>query len=448
MWNGIEIPRKSDKTALYWSILTVEDGRRMPDGQWFHGKRRRWIEATQEGLREVQTLAGDSEYKAVYFSQAYYWRPAKIHGKAGVACLTHCWVDLDCQNHVTGWADFGYEEKASFLCSEMMLAGLPLPSLIVSSGRGAYALWRLTEPLWNVSKRKSGRKPASVIEALNNQLQRRLAHIGADAKCAEYGRVLRVPNSKNWKANGACCEVIHNSGLTYSVGDLKASVMPWTPEEVRQYKKAKKARSSARKRRSAPVVDLAAEREKRTAGFTQRKHAHRIIADLRTLADLRWNGEVPEGFRDVFGHLATAAVARYHKNPVTLLDEVRRFTSDFLDDPDLEEHNSTSCKLLEQGRGYAYSIQTMRKLLKITPSESARLFTLSTETEKAARQAKAKRARRKAKRETISAPDRAKWLAENNVSATRPWEALGISRATYYRQIKAHEEADLSRKKA
>ena len=447
MWNGIKIPRKSDETPLFWSILTVEDGRRMPDGQWFHGKRRRWVEASQDGLREVQALAGSCEYQAVYFSQAYYWRPAKIHGKAGVACLTHCWVDLDCQNHVTGWADWGYEEKASFLCGEMMLAGLPLPSMIVSSGRGAYALWSLTEPLWNVSRKKSGRKPASVIEALNGQIVRALAHIGADAKCAEYGRVLRVPSSKNWKANGACCEVIHSSGLTYSVSDLKACLMPWTAQEVRDYKKAKRTPPQARKRRGAPVVDLAAEREKRVAGFTQRKHAHRIIEDLRKLADLRWNGEVPEGWRDVFGHLATAAVARYHKTPGTLLDEVRRFTSDFLDDPDLEEHNSTSMKLLEQGRGYAYSIATMRKLLKVTVHESVRLFALSTDTEKAARQVKLKEAKRRAKGVLDRASYDAKRSSES-LKATRPWEALGVSRATYYRQIKAHEATQPNRKRA
>lgn len=444
MWNGIKIPQKNDGTALFWSVLTVEDGRRMPDGQWFHGKRRRWVEATQEGLREVQALAGSCEYQAVYFSQAYYWRPAKIHGKAGVACLTHCWVDLDCQNHVMGWADWGYEEKASFLCGEMMLAGLPLPSMIVSSGRGAYALWSLTEPFWNVSRKKSGRKPASVIEALNGQIVRALAHIGADAKCAEYGRVLRVPNSKNWKANGACCEVIHDSGLTYSVGDLKASVLPWSREQVLAHKKAKRTPPQARKRRGAPVIDLLAEREKRVAGFTQRKHAHRIIEDLRTLSDLRWSGEVPEGWRDVFGHLATSAIARYHRNPATLLDEVRRFTSDFLDDPDLEEHNSTSMKLLEQGRGYAYSIRTMRQLLHVTPYESARLFVLSSDEEKDARRARAERARREAK----GAVTRDIWLAANNASRSKPWEALGVSRATYYRQIKAHEATQPNSKMA
>lgn len=437
MWNGIKIPQKNDGTALFWSVLTVEDGRRMPDGQWFHGKRRRWVEASQEGLHEVQMLAADCEYQAVYFSQAYYWRPAKMHGKAGVACLTHCWVDLDCQNHVMGWADWGYEEKASFLCGEMMLAGLPLPSMIVSSGRGAYALWSLTEPLWNVSRKKSGRKPASVIEALNGQIVRALAHIGADAKCAEYGRVLRVPNSKNWKANGACCEVIHSSGLTYSVGDLKASVLPWSREQVLAHKKAKRTPPQARKRRGAPVVDLAAEREKRVAGFTQRKHAHRIIDDLRTLADLRWNGRVDEGFRDLFGHLIVSAVARYHKNPATLLNEARKYADDLIEDDDFESHNATSVKLLESGKGYAYSIATMRKLLKITPGESARLFVLSTDTEKEARRARAERARREAK----GAVTRDRWLAENNASATQPWLAEGVSRRTWYRRQASHEPA-------
>ncbi|KAB8122161.1 hypothetical protein D3W54_16130 (plasmid) [Komagataeibacter medellinensis] len=447
MWNGIKIPQKNDGTALFWSILTVEDGREMPDGRWFHGKLRHWVEASQEGLSRVQKMAENSQFKAVYFSQGLYWKPGKIAGKAGIACLPWCWVDLDCHNHVEGWSSMSFDEQASFVAGECMGAGLPLPSQIISSGRGAYAVWKLTEPLWNVSKRKSARKPASVIEALNSQIQRKLAHIGADARCTEYGRILRVPGSRNWGAYGAIVQTIWDSGMTYSVGDLKASLMPWTPEEVRQYKASKKARLSARKRRSAPVVDIVAERDKRTAGFTQRKHAHRIIEDLRTLADLRWSGRVDEGFRDMFGHLIVSAVARYHKNSSTLLAEARKYADDLIDDEDFESHNSTSVKLLEAGKGYAYSIQTMRKLLKVTPYESPRLFVLSSEEEKAARQVKSKEAKRRAKGVLDRASYDAKRSSES-LKATRPWEALGVSRATYYRQIKAHEATQPNRKRA
>lgn len=437
MWQGCEIPKKYDGTPLFWSILTVEDGREMPDGRWFHGKLRYWVEASPEGLSCVQKMAENSQFKAVYFSQGLYWKPGKIAGKAGIACLPWCWVDLDCHNHVEGWSSMSFDEQASFVAGECMGAGLPLPSQIISSGRGAYAVWKLDKPLWNVSKRKSARKPASVIEALNGQIQRKLAHIGADARCVEFGRILRVPGSKNWGAYGAIVQTIWDSGLTYTTDDLKTCLMPWSAEQVRDYKKAKKARSSARKRRSAPVVDLAAEREKRTSGFSQRKHAHRIIEDLRTLADLRWNGRVDEGFRDLFGHLIVSAVARYHKNPCTLLAEARKYADDLIEDEDFESHNATSVKLLEKGRGYAYSIQTMRKLLKITQYESPRLFALSNDEEKAARQAKAKRV----KRASGGAKDRASWLAENNVSATQPWLAEGVSRRTWYRRQAQHEPA-------
>ena len=437
MWQGCEIPRKNDGTPLFWSILTVEDGREMPDGRWFHGKLRHWVEASPEGLSRVKKMAENSQFKAVYFSQGLYWKPGKIAGKAGIACLPWLWVDIDAHNHIDGWSSMSFDEQAALICGEVMGAGLPLPSQIISSGRGAYAVWKLTEALWNVSRKKSGRKPASVIEALNGQIQRKLAHIGADARCVEYGRILRVPGSRNYSAYGAIVQTIHDTGLTYSVSDLKSALMPWTAEQVRDYKKAKKASSLARKRRVAPVVDLAAEREKRVAGFTQRKHAHRIIEDLRTLADLRWNGRVDEGFRDLFGHLIVSAIARYHKTPGTLLDEARKYADDLIEDDDFESHNATSVKLLENGKGYAYSIASMRKLLKVTPAESARLFALSTDAEKAARQAKAKRV----KRASGGAKDRASWLAENNVSATQPWLAEGVSRRTWYRRQASHEPA-------
>jgi hypothetical protein len=246
-----------------------------------------------------------------------------------------------------------------------------------------------------------------------------------------------VPGSRNWGGYGAIVQTIWDSVLTYTTDDLKTCLMPWSAEQVRDYKAAKKARLSARKRRSAPVIDLAAEREKRTAGFTQRKHAHRIIEDLRTLADLRWSGRVDEGYRDLFGHLIVSAIARYHKNPATLLNEARKYADDLIEDEDFESHNSTSVKLLESGKGYAYSIASMRKLLKVTPLESARLFVLSTDTEKEARRARAERARREAK----GAVTRDRWLAENNASATQPWLAEGVSRRTWYRRQASHEPA-------
>lgn len=447
MWNGIEIPRKYDGTPLFWSILTVEDGREMPDGRWFHGKLRHWVEASPSGLERVQKMAENSQFKAVYFSQGLYWKPGKIAGKAGIACLPWCWVDIDAHNHVPGWLSMSFDEQASLICGECMGAGLPLPSQVISSGRGVYAIWKLDKPLWNVSKRKSGRKPASVIEALNGQIQRKLAHIGADARCVEYGRILRVPGSRNWGAYGAIVQTIHDSGLTYTTDDLKTCLMPWSAEQVRDYKAAKKARLSARKRRGAPVVDIVAERDKRTAGFTQRKHAHRIIEDLRTLADLRWSGRVDEGYRDLFGHLIVSAIARYHKDAATLLNEARKYADDLIEDDDFESHNSTSVKLLESGKGYAYSIATMRKLLKVTPYESDRLFVLSTEAEKEARRARAERARRA----QAGAKDRAtydKQRAESGAKATRPWDALGISRATYYRQVKAYKSEPKARQRA
>ena len=447
MWNGIKIPTKSDGTALFWSILTKSEGYRTPSGEWHHGNRRHWVQATPEGMSEVMEMARDPAFQAVYFSQGVYFRPGKVAGKAGIACLSWLWVDLDCHNHIDGWLNMSLDEQASFVAGEMIASGVPLPSQIISSGRGAYAIWRLDKPLWNVSKRSSARKPASVAEAIHSAIIKRLKHIGADERCAEYGRVLRVPGSRNLGAYGAIVQTIHDSGLTYEMADLKAALLTWSSDEVRAYKKAKKASSLARKRSGATVVDLAAEREKRVAGFTQRKHAHRIIEDLRKLSEMRWHGEVPEGWRDVFGHLATAAVARYHKTPGTLLDEVRRYTADFLDDPDLEEHNSTSMKLLEQGRGYAYSIATMRKLLKVTVHESVRLFALSTDTEKAARQVKLKEAKRRAKGVLDRASYDAKRSSES-LKATRPWEALGVSRATYYRQIKAHEATQPNRKRA
>jgi hypothetical protein len=45
-----------------------------------------------------------------------------------------------------------------------------------------------------------------------------------------------------------------------------------------------------------------------------------------------------------------------------------------------------------------------------------------------------RRARMRSRRRSEGRKPRAQWLADNNISQTKPWEALGISRPTWYRR--------------
>lgn len=68
------------------------------------------------------------------------------------------------------------------------LAACPLPpSVVITTGGGLHAYWRLREPL---DVRADDPKP---------WLQRLAAHFDADPQCAEVARVLRMPGTRNFK---------------------------------------------------------------------------------------------------------------------------------------------------------------------------------------------------------------------------------------------------------
>lgn len=104
-------------------------------------------------------------------------RARPVAGKRAVEAGWVAWVDVD--------------GGASALAP--LRAFRPRPQLVVSSGRGAHAYWRLAEPL-----------AGDAIDAANRRLAR---HLGADLQSSDRGRVMRVPGSVNWK-NGARTRVL------------------------------------------------------------------------------------------------------------------------------------------------------------------------------------------------------------------------------------------------
>lgn len=154
VWIDGWIPEKYDKTDLFWSVLTIEPPVEIDKDKRWHGKKRHWITANSDGLKEIERLQENPELKAIYFSQGLYWRKSKSHGKSGVGVLPWCWVDLDVYNTIENWDRMSWQDRTATMTESVMSAGLPFPTLMVSSGRGAYMVWKLKDPVWNVSKKR------------------------------------------------------------------------------------------------------------------------------------------------------------------------------------------------------------------------------------------------------------------------------------------------------
>lgn len=175
-----------------------------------------------------------------------------------------------------------------YFCGE---EGLPLPSVLIYSGRGIQAKWlldgtipRQALPRWNACQR---------------YLVDRLAHVGADPMAKDASRVLRTVETVNSKS-GEVCRVVHvQSGadgepIRYNFEYLAEALLPaarWTIEQQRQELAEQRERRATKK----PFLLVPGGKADNLLGFSGRQLAWDRLEDLRKLAELR--GGVSEGSR-------------------------------------------------------------------------------------------------------------------------------------------------------
>ena len=109
------------------------------------------------------------------------------------------------------WADF---DNVDHRGAEGLWQGLlPAPTMVISSGHGVHAYWRLEEPA-NVA-RGSGRE---AFEAMLKWLYREIC---ADST-QDVSRLLRVPGFMNVKSDPVSCEIVRASSATVSLRDFES----------------------------------------------------------------------------------------------------------------------------------------------------------------------------------------------------------------------------------
>lgn len=220
-----------------------------------------------------------------WISQAEFIRPNRR--VVNLLRLGLLFADLDTYR-VPALASRKPDELAAsvlFLCAD---AGLPVPSILIYSGRGIQAKWllegtlpRQALPRWNACQR---------------YLVDRLAHVGADPMAKDASRVLRTVETVNSKS-GEVCRVVHvqsgNDGqpVRYNFEYLAETLLPaarWTIEQQRQ----EQAESRTKKK---PFLLVPGGKADNLRGFSGRQLAWDRLEDLRKLAELR--GGVGEGSR-------------------------------------------------------------------------------------------------------------------------------------------------------
>ncbi len=318
-------------------------------------------------------------------------------------------ADLDTYN-VPAFRGKTSEQLAWMLVEFCCQEDLPPPSIVLFSGRGLQAKWLLDEALgppflcdWN---------------AVQLALVKLLEPFAADVNSKDVSRVLRVDRTVNTKS-GERCRVVHVTGdplpARYDFEDLRAALS--IPERYERPLKREKPKNIT------PYPGSMA---------LQRLNWFRLY-DIRDLWKIR--GGVPVGFREIalfweINFLLLAEPGKY----CDLWKEAQALAREIDPDHRFYQRSDLStvyrkAKAMREGRAVLYrgqeypslytpKNQTLLELFQVTPEEERKLRTIISTEEKVRRRREKRWADGVQPR--ISRPD-------------KPWKALGISRATWYR---------------
>jgi hypothetical protein len=373
--------------------------------------------------------------------------------------MTHAYVDIDTYNidRFLGVSPNDIVEEILSFCRDNHIA---LPSMIIDSGRGLYLKY-----LW--STQVNGKAGGRAI-AVNRKLVEMFAQFGADPKCVDMSRILRVVGSVNTK-NGRTCNIVWmaqatNGGsvMTYEFDSFANEVLPYTYEEVKEFRRKKGELISLNQTKSLKKVRSGV-RGTEVCWF---QFHWKVLMDLQKLKQLRYNGGyVRKSMRDIFGFLGAVQLAHVIPNDSDLYHEIRCWVSQnsLLSESYTQKELLRACstllaRLKEKRAGkyqlyegkkvscvYTYTIKKMVELLKITSDEMSEMLVLIDAEEKKRRhiQRKTKKnremgvlPREKYCQRSVDKAENVKRLRASGSSVSEIAKLLGISRSSIYGYLK------------
>ena len=375
-----------------------------------------------------QVLSMVDTTRDTWLSQAEFIRPnRRVVNLARIGLL---FTDLDTYNQP--WAQGRTPEQIAasvlFHCDQ---EGIPRPSILVFSGRGLQAKWllegtlpRQALPRWNACQR---------------HLIDRLAPLGADPAAKDASRVLRLVNTVNSKS-GEICRVMHvqmghdGDPIRYNFEYLAEQLLPVARWDIEHQRKERIERRQLKL--------LPGKKQTGLRGFSGRQLAWDRLEDLRRLAALRGGVSEGERMQHLFWRInflllsgATNSALMYHEAAALSkeLDPSWGYRSkELMTLYSKAKAHEAGEKVELAGKTYSplYTPKndTLINLFRITDDEQRKLRTLISPDISRERD----RQRKEAQRRAAGAVDRATYEG-NSLSRQKPWEALGMSRASWYR---------------
>lgn len=228
---------------------------------------------------------------------------------------------------------------------------IPEPTRIIDSGNGLYVLWDI-EPV--------PYKVLSLWQALEDKFCETLKYLGADEKCRDATRLLRVVGSINRKCNETV-KVIYDSNKVYDIHDLKDFYLEkLEPEE---------------KKKSRP--------KKFVTIYRERSLYHARLLDIVKLCELRKYDMV--GYREIILFLYRYYLCCFKNDAVEALNDTLELNNEFKN-PLSEREVIKATKSAERAyysknKSYKYKNETLINILDITSDEQRQLSTIINKSE-------------------------------------------------------------------
>ena len=378
--------------------------------------------------RDAVTLAaGFADYNA-YLSQAGF---AGIRSNEQARALPCCFVDLDYYKR----PDLARLTPAQLLDRTLAaLPWLPVPTLLFSSGRGAYFVWVFDNPL--------ARSQLHAWQAVEDELVAALVPFGADASVRDAARVLRIAGSRHLGAGSQVTAT--QTGPTIPFMRLQQAAQRATP--VQPVLIATQPNVSPALKPKAPQT------------FGARKSAYRLaqtrMADYRTLARLR--GAPLRDYRARLLYAYAQAAAWFCGSLEQLERELTVFAEQHFSDARnyspkrvktvLQRFTDDGCGKVarlkpERGQGrYRFTNRYIVGLLDITAEEMRHLSTVIDASEKARRRREREGRETRTDYRSRGQEKRADALRmrQAGISVAAIARELGITRDAVYKRLRGH----------
>lgn len=358
----------------------------------------------------AQLLAGQTGQRDRFISVNEFnsWRMVRL-----LRSLRAVYVDLDNCPTI---------EEALARCDD---AVLPAPSYAVESGRGVHLYWLIDAA------------PAQALPVWQAIQTRLITALAADRACADCTRVLRLVGTKNSRNDADVVGYII-TGQRWTLHQLADEVLGFRPPKPAKVTSLDRARSSRAVRAATGTFQL----------------WHGRYADLCRVAD-HWAfmRGIPEGHRDTLLFLLGVSLSWFTRSDSlgAEISRVARMYVPSLTEAEVLEYTRPIVRravMAANGvpveyRGdlvdprYRFRSDTMRDWLGdlLTPEVETTLRVLVPRSVLREREIVRQTSRDRVK-EGRYEQRRSEYLAqfEDSQNASKPWEALGISRATYFRR--------------